>query len=144
MIGTIKTVTHFIRDSHIRRNCFKSNLSDNTNIKMLKSLCEIRWVECYKVINEFVELFPTIIHTLQFSQRKGQQFCGLFEVLNFEFVICLKLMKVFSSLLMPISIALQRPGCDLLEAFEEIKNLEKIVQNYRYNVDSHFDRIYKF
>lgn len=50
------------------------------------------------------------------------------SVLNFEFVVCLKLMEIFSSLLMPISIALQRSGCDLLEAFEEIKNLEKIIK----------------
>lgn len=52
-------------------------------------------------------------------------------------------MEVFSSLLTSISITLQCPGCDLLKAFEEIKNLEKLVQNYRYDVVSHFDRIYK-
>lgn len=144
MIGTVKTVTNFIRDSHIRRNCFKSNLPDNTNIKMIKSLCETRWVERHKVINEFVELFPTIIHTLQSLREKdNSSVVYLNSVLDFEFVVCLKIMKVFSSLLMPISIALQRPGCDLLEAFEEIKNLEKLVQNYRYDVDSYFNRIYK-
>lgn len=122
----------------------QSNLLDNTNIKMIKSLCETRWVERHKVINEFVELFPTIIHTLQSLREKdNSSVVYLNSVLNFEFVVCLKIMEFFSSLLMPISIVLQSPECDLLKAFKEIKNLEELVQNYRHNVDSHFDQIYK-
>ena len=111
---------------------------------MIKSLCETRWVGRHQVINEFVELFSTIIHTLQ-SLRKKDNSSAVYlnSILTFEFVVCLKIMEHFSSLLMPISIALQSPRCDLLEPFKEIKNLEELAQNYRQDLDSHFDRIYK-
>ena len=84
------------------------------------------------------------IHTLQSPTEKDNSFVVyLNSVLNFEFVVCLKIIEHFSSLLIPISIALQSLESDLLEAFKEIKNLKELVQNYRQDVDSRFDQICK-
>ena len=69
---------------------------------MIKSLCETRWVERHQVINEFVEFFSTILHTLQSLREKANSsVVYLNSALNFEFVVCLKIMEHFSSLLMP-------------------------------------------
>ena len=51
-IGTIKTVTNYIRDGHIRRNAFKKNIPSDSKTHMLKTMCETRWVERHKNVTD--------------------------------------------------------------------------------------------
>ncbi|KAJ8936554.1 hypothetical protein NQ314_012294 [Rhamnusium bicolor] len=96
-IGTIKTVTNYIKDGHIRRNAFKKNIPNDCTTHTLKTMCETRWVERHKNVTDFVKLFPVIVKTLEdITNVDNTAAIFLSAIQKSEFVVSLKIMEIFS------------------------------------------------
>ena len=72
----------------------------NPSAKSLKRLCVTRWVERYTAINDFVELFPSIVDALEEIPNKFNDISSvsdanvLLKSMDSEFLIALQVVKV--------------------------------------------------
>ncbi len=71
MMGTIKKVINFFKDSPKRMFALRSEITHyqgeyifSTNKKRLLSLCDTRWVDRNTSIETFLELYIPIVNTL--------------------------------------------------------------------------------
>lgn len=70
----------------------------DTKSKSLKHLCATRWVERYTAINDFVELFPFVVATLEkisdWNNTTSTDSNILLKAMDSEFLISLQVIKV--------------------------------------------------
>jgi len=100
MFGTLNKIYTFIGASSKRHSIFEkiqneSNLSNNT----LKSLSETRWSYRIEAIRSVINNFNSIVLTLEKinetdSIHGSEANSILNNIQNFEFIFCLKLMKL--------------------------------------------------
>ena len=94
--------------------------------------------------HRFVKLFPVIVKTLKdITNVDNTAAIFLNAIQKSEFVVSLKIMEVFSSLLLPIGKILQTSSCDLTEAHKEIKVVRKVIQTYRDKADKELSKLFK-
>lgn len=84
-----------------RKNVLLSVINESdldTRSKSIKHLCATRWVERYTAINDFIELFPYVIQTLEkiceWNDTTSTDANILMKAMDSEFLISLQVIKV--------------------------------------------------
>ena len=72
MIGTVKQVIIFFRESAQRNSVFKSFLEETAAFKRLHALCETRWTDRSDALKVFIELLKTIFDALEFLKNSSE------------------------------------------------------------------------
>lgn len=150
MIGVVKTVTNFVRDSALRRDVLKKHLSldprNLTSKSVLQQLCETRWSERHSALLDFLKFLPSIVHCLEEINEikpESNAFSLLHSILNFEFLLCLSVCAGISGLMFPLSKYLQKENRDLFQARKHVELLQSSLNEKRSNVDSSFATIFE-
>lgn len=137
VVGTIKAVINYFRESSIRR-------STVPNIPML---CETRWTQKHKSIRIFADNFVRIVNQLQHFSQEGsakskQTAYQLYSACTHsKAIISLVVISKYSSILEPVSQALQAVELDLLKVYTHIQEIIAILKQHRENSESVFGDI---
>ena len=138
----------------------KHNITDDTKRKPLLDLCKTRWAErqdayryfyqAYIFITESLELIGYQQHLDKYgstfgdwdtsSRSDAQQ--TLASITTFEFITVFLTIYQYLSHLAGITVKLQKRALDIVEAYEQIKEVFKMFRDERQNIDSGFDKIY--
>ncbi|KAL4083385.1 hypothetical protein QTP88_028709 [Uroleucon formosanum] len=124
------------------------NESDmDTRSKSIKHLCATRWVERYTAINDFVELFPYVIQTLEkiceWNDTTLTDANILMKAMDSEFLISLQVIKVLFSYGLPLCKLLQKVNLDLKEAVDLAEVTVATIQRLRGNITEEFKQLFK-
>jgi Domain of unknown function (DUF4371)/hAT family C-terminal dimerisation region len=150
-IGTIKEVTNFIRASAKRMHLFKEKVADiqGCSKKILSGLCETRWVERHETVTRFVDMYPAVLCMLEdmlewadtTTSSKAAQFIA--SITSHRFLVALCVCARFSSLILPVSKALQNPHADLIECTRQINDIAQMLSRYRQEANTSFHEIFE-
>lgn len=152
MIGTIKEVTNFIRDSALRMNHFLDKLKQEKEYnsgKKIKKMCETRWVERHEALSEFYEMLPLIIDFLtdlvlstnRITSSKANNL--LLAITSCDFIVSLVCANELISITVPLSRQLQTPDLDVYKASEITKLVISIFEDMRKDCDQNFLNVFE-
>lgn len=127
--GTVKSIIKFFRDSPKRRRL----------VPNIPLLCETRWTAKYKSIRIFWENFCDIytqLELLEVNQQESQTTRQTSHQLRCAagttvFLICLKMITKYSSMLEPVTQQLQAVDMDMMEVRNHIELLMKAFRTHR-------------
>ncbi|KAL4127023.1 hypothetical protein QTP88_011221 [Uroleucon formosanum] len=133
-----------------RKNVLLSVINESdmdTRSKSIKHLCATRWVERYTAINDFVELFPYVIQTLEkiceWNDTTSTDANILMKAMDSEFLISLQVIKVLFSYGLPLCKLLQKVNLDLKEAVDLAEVTVATIQRLRGNITEEFKQLFK-
>lgn len=134
--GTVKSIIKFFRDSPKRRRL----------VPNVPLLCETRWTAKYKSIRIFSKNFCDIyaqLEQLEANQQESQNTRQLAHQLRCAagstvFLICLKIIAKYSSMLEPVTQQLQAVNMDMMRVRDHINLLLKAFQAHRDDADRVF------
>ncbi|KAL4108065.1 hypothetical protein QTP88_018322 [Uroleucon formosanum] len=133
-----------------RKNVLLSVINESdmdTRSKSIKHLCATRWVERYTAINDFVELFPYVIQTLEkiceWNDTTSTDANILMKAMDSEFLISLQVIKVLFSYGLPLCKLLQKVNLDLKEAVDLAEVTVATIQRLRGNITEGFKQLFK-
>lgn len=141
-IATIKEVIQFFRESTLRRKLV-------SNIPLL---CETRWSAKYKSIRLFSEKFIEIKKTLEnlstdaefnkSTRTKAHQLSVCTS--ESSFIISLKIISKYSSILEPVTNVLQGISIDMLSVKQQIESILSLLEKHRdADLDTIFSEIFR-
>ncbi|KAE9538663.1 hypothetical protein AGLY_005762 [Aphis glycines] len=121
------------------------NESDlDTRSKSIKHLCATRWVERYTAINDFLELFPYVIQTLEkiyeWNDTTSTDANILMKAMDSEFLISLQVLFSYG---LPLCKLLQKVNLDLKEAVDLAEVTDATIQRLRGNITEEFKQLFK-
>ena len=138
----------------------KHNIIDETKRKPLLDLCKTRWAERQDAYQHFYQAYIFITESLeligykQHVDKYGGTFADwdtssrsdaqqtLASITTFEFIIIFLTIYQYLSHLAGITVKLQKRALDIVEAYEQIKEVSKTFKDERQNIDSGFGKIY--
>ncbi|KAL4127017.1 hypothetical protein QTP88_011215 [Uroleucon formosanum] len=133
-----------------RKNVLLSVINESdidTRSKSIKHLCATRWVERYTAINDFVELFPYVIQTLEkiceWNDTTLTDANILMKAMDSEFLISLQVIKVLFSYGLPLCKLLEKVNLDLKEAVDLAEVTVATIQRLRGNITEEFKQLFK-
>ncbi|KAL4099002.1 hypothetical protein QTP88_023505 [Uroleucon formosanum] len=133
-----------------RKNVLLSVINESdmdTRSKSIKHLCATRWVERYTAINDFVELFPYVIQTLEkiceWNDTTSTDDNILMKAMDSEFLTSLQVIKVLFSYGLPLCKLLQKVNLDLKEAVDLAEVTVATIQRLRGNITEEFKQMFK-
>jgi hypothetical protein len=112
-------------------------------------MCDFRWVENYNGIQRFVEIFQSIVETLEKLQLvqdintslKALQFYR--AIVTSEFILSMVTSNTLFTMTLPLCKSLQLVSCDLVEAVQHIEIILNELIHLRENIDHTFDEIFE-
>lgn len=137
LVGTIKTVINFFRESSVRR----------ATVPSIPMLCETRWTQKHKSIRIFADKFATIVNQLENFSRDGnaksrQMAYQLYSACTHsKAIVSLVVISKYSSMLEPVCQALQAVELDLLKVYIHVQEIINILKQHRENAVSQFEDI---
>ena len=138
----------------------KHNITDDTKRKPLLDLCKARWAERQDAYRYFYQAYIFITESLELirCQQHLDKYGSAFEdwdtssrsdaqqtlasITTFEFITVFLTIYQYLSHLAGITVKLQKCALDIVEAYEQIKEVSKMFRNERQNIDSGFGKIY--
>lgn len=123
--------------------------SPHSTKNRLINACKTRFVERHETIHLFVELFECICicldeiknDTKRVIAPKAAAFLAAME--KSEFIISILICNRLLSLTLPLSIMLQEPTIDLVEALRKVEDVIEAVEAIRENADTEFQKIFE-
>ncbi|XP_064485165.1 uncharacterized protein LOC135397491 [Ornithodoros turicata] len=138
-IGTLKEIVNFFQGSSLRRK----------QIPNIPLLCEARWTSKYDSIRQFGANFGAVLKALsKLSEEPGnrntrerafQLYCSAKTP---SFIICLRVIERYSTILEPVGNSLQGTNVDLPTVKEHVDNLLKVFQCHREHAEEEFEDIF--
>ena len=139
----IKEVASFFHSAK-RKSVLENHLSEN---RKLKSLCSTRWVESHEAIIVFLKLIIPVVKSLEDlsltggdTASKASSLCR--NICSSMFLVSLHVMNDFSSLILPLSKALQSPNQDLLKSMSMVSTIIEVLRIRRENAESIFKKLF--
>mgnify|MGYP003542974732 FL=1 len=140
-IGVITEVGNFFSKSPKRSNqlalSIKENTDDDVLARKLKTLCVTRWVESHVAVLRFIELFPALLHAMNYfsinddSETSSKASTLLTGLSSSEFLISIAILSKTSALILPLSEALQSVDLDLHFAVENVEEVKEQLEAMR-------------
>ena len=134
-IGTVKAIIKFFRESPKQRPL----------VQNMPLLCETRWSAKYKSIRFFAENFTKIHKQLKHlalhdSNTNGRQNAHNLRTASETsvFIVTLHVIAQYSSVLEPVTQALQSVYVDMLCVEQHVDKLLSLFDNYRKNAEKYF------
>ncbi|KAL4152769.1 hypothetical protein QTP88_000602 [Uroleucon formosanum] len=117
--------------------------------RSLKRSCETRWIERYHSINDFLELFESVVEALDIisewndtsdTSHKAQSLRS--SILQSEFIIALHVTSKVFGFGLPLSKQFQKINIDLKMAMSLAQDTSDELNAFRENADSEFHEIF--
>ena len=143
MMGAADQVVRFFEFSPKKENTLlnviKSKEKIETQKSKLKELCRTRWVERHQALDNFIELLPAVVETLEtYSQMPNTRTPGapdasslLHSICNFDFIICLIIVRACLSYMQGLSKSLQERTLDVSLALKNVNVVRMSIQECR-------------
>ncbi|KAL4126233.1 hypothetical protein QTP88_010459 [Uroleucon formosanum] len=148
-LGTIEKMYCFF-NSPKRHQVILKAISESDldpKVKTLKRLCATRWIQRYDAINDFVELFPYVVVSLEkiseWNDLSSVDANILLKSMDSKFLISLQVIKVLFSYGLPLCKQLQQIKIDLREAVELASDNVKVLKNLRENIEVEFRKMFE-
>lgn len=138
-LGVVKETTNLFRFNSQAGSVLKTNISkllpDSKKSRLL-GLCETRFIERHEAVNNFVELLPAIVPSLQELSQCNRSFSSsasslLAAMEKGNFIVSLFVCEYLFSLTLPLSSYLQNPQHDLASAISYSESILKMFQALR-------------
>ncbi|CAI6370250.1 unnamed protein product [Macrosiphum euphorbiae] len=147
-LGIIEKVYTFLNTP--KRSAVMFHVIDNENadlnIKKLKRLCATRWIQRYDAVNDFCELLPYVMISLdkisEWRDSSGADASILKKAIDSEFLISLFVIKKLFSFGLPLCRQLQLKRIDLKDAVQLAEDTITSLKNIRENIEQEFQIIY--
>lgn len=152
-MGIIETLYTFYKtpkcNSHLQKWICKLSPDTKKKKNKLKELCPTRWIESYESVMVFIELFKSLISSLEeitedWTDKNTTVNASLLlsSIKKHEFLIALFSMQALYSFTLPLSRVLQSLNIDLVAAVDMVKLIIKKLRKIRNNVDLEFNKIF--
>ncbi|CAF2610903.1 unnamed protein product [Rotaria sp. Silwood2] len=152
MMGTIKEIINFFRDSAKRMHALRSEITNYqgeyiclTNKKRLLSLCDTRWIDRNTSIEAFLELYIPIANTLdkfRYGTLKDPRAEQLYHaIINFQHIISTCISCFLLSDIAPISRLLQTETLDFSSANRYVDDLLDTFEQRKHRARDYFHNV---
>ncbi|CAF4526578.1 unnamed protein product, partial [Rotaria sp. Silwood2] len=152
MMGTIKEIINFFKDSAKRMHALRSEITDYqgeyvclTNKKRLISLCDTRWIDRNTSIETFLELYIPIVNTLDkfrhgtLKDSTAEQL--YYAITNFQHIISTCISCFLLSDIVPVSRMLQIETLDFSSANQHVDDLLETFEQRKQQTQAYFHNI---
>ncbi|XP_018496236.1 52 kDa repressor of the inhibitor of the protein kinase-like [Galendromus occidentalis] len=148
--GVVSSVAAFFSNSSSRVRSLEDQVeihAPSSSKRRLKALCATRWVESHQAFVTFKELLFPIVRCLEgISQIPGDSGTGAYTLLNtvcnFDFLISLYTIESFASLLLPLSVNLQKKELDIFGALRIVDTVLSVLKERRGEAGSVFSGVF--
>lgn len=146
-VGKIRDFFIYPKRKHVLSQCIEKSES-MVSKRTLKRNCETRWIERYHSINDFLELFESVVDALDEisewldtdSSSKAQTL--KIAILQSEFIIALLILSKGFGFGLPLSKQFQKTNIDLKMAMNLAQDTLEEIESFRENADSEFHDIF--
>ena len=148
VLDQIKELSYFFNYSEPRQKILDAcieNYAPTSSKKKLKDVCRTRWVERITGLDDFEELFISIVFCLEQMSLNVGRVCNqdtstnalsYYKLLtSFHFIAALVLTKHALDLTLPVTELLQGPEIDVADSLHLIQSLKSLIISKRRNVD---------
>ena len=148
-VACMKAITNFFNDSNKRLLKLQNSITEKcpeSSRTRLKKRCETRWVENQVATHVFKELMPAITDALESltDSRDGSvagKAASLLDSISTPgFLLCLDILHLVLSVTKPLSVRLQSPNQDLLQALDSVDDAIEVLETLR--GDEKFNELY--
>lgn len=149
MMNTADQIVRFFEFSPAKQNTLEDAIDRYGEVefqkKKLKELCRTRWVERHDALDVFIDLVPAVVETLEsYASRPNTRTPGaadasslLHAVCNFDFVVCIIIVRACLSFLQGLSRSLQERKLDVCCALKNVSAVKTSLEKCREEIDSY-------
>ena len=139
-VATMADITTLFSVSKQRLAFLQTSISEKCPSRSrtrLKRHCATRWVENQEAVQVCKELFPAVTHALDVLTEHidgvvvGKSTAYLDAINAPSFRLCLEILCTVLSVTKPLSLRLQAPSQDLLEAVRSVDDCIDVLESYR-------------
>ncbi|XP_060855231.1 zinc finger MYM-type protein 1-like [Metopolophium dirhodum] len=147
-LGVIEKLYCFFNTPKRKNALFEaiSNSDLIPSIKSLKRLCATRWIQRYDAVNDFVQLFPYVVVSLEtmssWKDVTAVEANMLRNAMDSEFLISVQIIKVLFSYGLPLCKQLQSKDIDLKEMVGLAEDNVNALKQLRTNIEPEFKKIF--
>ena len=155
MMDTADKLVRFYNFSPKRQHNLEKCIDDiqdgKTDKVKLKELCRTRWVARHDAFNVFIDLYESIVSSLQEIRNRNdgwnaQSANGAMSlyiaITQFPFIAALITTIYIMAYVQPISVSLQSKTFDIVKATDQIKNVIGALEDIREKVDTFHSKLY--
>ena len=124
---------------------------EKTDKVKLRELCRTRWVARNDAFNVFIDLYESIVSSLQeirnsndgWNAQSANDAMSLFiAITQFPFIAALITTRYIMAYVQPISVSLQSKTIDIVKATDQIKNVIVALEDIREKVVTFHSKLY--
>ena len=158
--GAISEIAKFFNYSPKRQHFFEKVIkssADGVKRAKLKDLCKTRWIERIDSFLAFHDLYPFIIHTMQVISTRSLEHGDwswdpdtvtkasgfLHHITTFEFLVLFCVAMRLLSSLRGLTIKLQKQSKDILQAYEQVSDVQLELELMAENCEEEFHAWFK-
>ncbi|XP_050064719.1 zinc finger MYM-type protein 1-like, partial [Aphis gossypii] len=147
-LGVIEKLYCFFNTPKRKNALFEaiSNSDLIPSIKSLKRLCATRWIQRYDAVNDFVQLFPYVVVSLEtmssWKDVTAVEANMLRNTMDSEFLISVQIIKVLFSYGLLLCKQLQSKDIDLKEMVGLAEDSVNALKELRTNIEPEFKKIF--
>ncbi|KAF0703510.1 zinc finger MYM-type protein 1-like, partial [Aphis craccivora] len=147
--GTVRSLVNFLsaRKRTAKYVELQKSIYPKERIRRLKHFSNTRWTYHDRCIDVMLKTYKAVIETLQFimSDEADKKICdmakGFYKNLNkFSFIVTAHLMKKIFSATTPLSVYLQAPDMDFIQAMKLVKATRQFLNDMR--IDDNLSNIF--
>lgn len=119
--------------------------NDNPSAKTLKRLCATRWISKYEAVQDFMELYPYILESLEEISAwrdSGDSPMLRNSLFDSEFLIAIQVVSQIFSFGLPLCRTLQKVDIDLKEAVIITENVISCLKELRQDAEKQFQGLF--
>ena len=139
------------RRQHNLEKCIDDIQDGKTDKVKLKELCRTRWVARHDAFNVFIDLYESIVSSLQeirnrndgWNAQSANDAMSLYiAITQFPFIAALITTRDIMAYVQPISVSLQSKTIDIVKATDQIKNVIGALEDIREKMDTFHSKLY--
>ena len=155
MMDTADKLVRFYNFSPKRQHNLEKCIDDiqdgKTDKVKMKELCRTRWVARHDAFNVFIDLYESIVSSLQeirnrndgWNAQSANDAMSLYiAITQFPFIAALITTRDIMAYVQPISVSLQSKTIDIVKATDQIKNVIGALEDIREKVDTFHSKLY--